>query len=401
MVCMSDGFAAQETLFVGVENCDQRHFGEVEAFTEQVDADQGFEPPFAKVAQVLDAFKGIELAVEPFALDAFVGEIEREVFGQALGERGHQNALADGAALFDLLQEVGHLAAGGLHVDQRVQQTGGPNHLLDDLAAGFFELVGTGSGRDIDHLVDLAFPFIEFERAVVERAGEAEPVFDQRGFAAVVAMEHAAHLRHGGVRLIDEQQKVVGEEAVERVGHAARRTAGEGAAVVFDARAVAYFLKHFDIETRAGVEPLSFEEFSLALEEFEPFGELVLDGRDGGADASFGEDEVFGRVNEELVLAADDLAAGGVDDRELLDFVAPELDAVGVLFVTGPNFDTVAADAELAAGKLDVVALVLNIDQAAKHIVAIDLLRLCVGRPSSRGSLRASRGRKCRKRWRR
>ncbi len=45
------GLAAQEAFLVGVEDRDQRDFGQVEPFAEQVDADEGVEPPFAQVAQ--------------------------------------------------------------------------------------------------------------------------------------------------------------------------------------------------------------------------------------------------------------------------------------------------------------------------------------------------------------
>ena len=71
-------------------------------------------------------------------------------------------------------------------------------------------------------------------------------------------------------------------------------------------------------------------------------------------------------------LLADHFAAGGVDDRELFDFVPPEFDPQGELFVGRPQLDAVAAHAKLAAGELDVVALVLHVDQLHQHLVAID-----------------------------
>ncbi len=62
------------------------------------------------------------------------------------------------------------------------------------------------------------FPLVELQRPVVERAGQPEAVLDQRRLAAVVAGEHAAHLRHRDVRLVDEQQVIVGKEIEQRVG---------------------------------------------------------------------------------------------------------------------------------------------------------------------------------------
>ena len=70
----------------------------------------------------------------------------------------------------------------------------------------------------------------------------------------------------------------------------------------------------------------------------------------------------------------DRLAAGRVDDRELLDLVAPELDPQGELLVGGPDLDAVAADAKLARLEGHVVPLVLDVDQPGEHHVAVDHL---------------------------
>ena len=64
--------------------------------------------------------------------------------------------------------------------------------------------------------------------------------------------------------------------------------------------------------------------------------------------------------------------AGGIDDGKLLDLVAPELDAEGGFLVGRPDLDAIAADAELAGLKLEIVPLVLDVDQLGEHFVAVD-----------------------------
>ena len=80
------------------------------------------------------------------------------------------------------------------------------------------------------------------------------------------------------------------------------------------------------------------------------------------------------RIDEHPLGPLDHLAAGGIDDRKLLDLVAPELDAEGDFLVGRPDLDAIAAHAELARLKLDVVPLVLDVDQLGQHLVAIDRL---------------------------
>ncbi len=135
------GLAPQEALLVGVEDGHQRDLGQVEPFAQQVDADQHVELALPQVAQQLDALEGVQLAVQPLAADALLGEVGRQVLGQPLGERGDQHPLAGGRPLADLLQQVRHLASRRGDLDHRVQQAGRADHLLDDLAAGRFQLV--------------------------------------------------------------------------------------------------------------------------------------------------------------------------------------------------------------------------------------------------------------------
>ena len=175
------------------------------------------------------------------------------------------------------------------------------------------------------------------------------------------------------MRLVDEQQVIVGKKAKQRVRRAARRTARQRPAVVLDPRAVAHLLEHFQVEPRAGAEPLGLQQLPFALELFEPRIELLADLVDGPGDPLVGQHEVLGRIDEHLRQPLDHLAAGGIDRRELLDLVAPEFDAVGKLLVAGPDFDAVAPHAELARLEFHVVPLVLDIDQAAEGLVAVGL----------------------------
>ncbi len=119
---------------------------------------------------------------------------------------------------------------------------------------------------------------------------------------------------------------------------------------------------------------MGLQQLAGPLELLEPLRQFPADLRDGRGDALLGQHEVLGGIDEELLAALDHLAAYRMDQRELLDLVAPELDAEAALLVAGPDLDAVAADAELARLKLDVAPLVLDVDQLAEHLVAIDRL---------------------------
>lgn len=54
------GCTAQKAFFVGIEDCDQRDFRDVDALTEQIHADDGVEALFAEFADDFDSFNRIE-----------------------------------------------------------------------------------------------------------------------------------------------------------------------------------------------------------------------------------------------------------------------------------------------------------------------------------------------------
>ena len=96
------GPRAQEALFVGVQDGHQGDFRQVQPFAQQVDADDHVEDAQAQVAQDAHALQGVDLGVQVMHLDAQLHQVIGQLFGHALGERGHQGALADLHALADL-----------------------------------------------------------------------------------------------------------------------------------------------------------------------------------------------------------------------------------------------------------------------------------------------------------
>ena len=126
------GARAQEALLVGVEDRHQGHLGQVEALTQEVDADQDVELAGAQFAQQLDTAQRVDVAVQVAHLDAEFQEVVREVLGHLLGERGDQDALVLLRARADLVHQVVDLALGRLDDDLRVDEAGGADDLLHD-----------------------------------------------------------------------------------------------------------------------------------------------------------------------------------------------------------------------------------------------------------------------------
>ena len=100
------------------------------------------------------------------------------------------------------------------------------------------------------------------------------------------------------MRLVDEQQVIIGKEAIERIGSRTRLSTGQRTTVVFDAGAITDFLQHFDVVTSTRVEPLSLQHFAFALELLELLGELAFDLLNRACDAVLRHDKVLRRIDE-------------------------------------------------------------------------------------------------------
>jgi hypothetical protein len=78
------------------------------------------------------------------------------------------------------------------------------------------------------------------------------------------------------------------------------------------------------------------------------------------------------REDEDLLVLLDDLAGQRVQRHDALDLVAEHLDADRELLVDREHLDRVAPHAERAAGEGEVVAGVLDVDEPAQQLVALD-----------------------------
>ena len=239
--------------------------------------------------------------------DAFLRQIFAEVLGHALGERGHQHALFAALHPFlDARDEVVHLAARRQDGDDRVHQAGGADDLFHDLLAHAALECGR-RGRGIYRLVDTFLEFREAQGAVVRGRWQAETVFDERAFARGVAFEHAADLRHGHVRFVDDRQEVrlaiLGPREIvqEGVRRRAARAPGKGLGIVLDAVAVAHFLDHSDVELGAALQPLRLQKFLVLLKVFQTLFQFRADGLHRPLPFRHQGDEVLRRGDEDLI----------------------------------------------------------------------------------------------------
>ena len=264
---------------------------------------------------------------------------------------------------------------GGAHLDRRVDEAGGADHLLGEDAAGLIQLPAAGRRRDVDGLRPHGVPFLESHRPVVHAGGQAEAVFGQRGLALVVAAEHAADLRHGHVALVDEHQGVVGQVFEQGRRRLAGFAPGEVARIVLDAGAGAGGLDHLEVEQRALLEPLRLQQAPRAMQLGEALLQLLLDAAIGLFQRRLRRDVVGVGVDLDHAELVGLRPGQGIELDQALDLVAEQRETPGaVVQVGGPELDGVAAHAERAAYEVRVVPPVLKRHEIGHQLPLLDLV---------------------------
>ena len=122
-----------------------------------------------------------------------------------------------GRPFANLVQQVVDLALGRLENDLGVDQPGRSDDLLDHTVA-LGQLIWPRRRRHVDRLPGPAQEFVPAQRPVVHRAGQPEAEVNKVAFAGHVTLVHGADLRHGDVRLVDDQQEVLGKVVEQAVG---------------------------------------------------------------------------------------------------------------------------------------------------------------------------------------
>ena len=300
-------------------------------------------------------------------------EVVGEILGHLLGQGRHQDTITAIHSGANLGHEVVDLAASGLDNDLRVDQSRRADDLLDD-AIGPLGLVGSGRGRQVDGLADPLGELVEFERAVVHRAGQSEAMLHEGALTAHVALVHASDLRDGDMGLVDDEHEVLGEVVEQTVRGRAGSASVNVTRIVLDTGTGADLLHHLDVVGGAHSESLGLQQFPVPFQDGEAFPQLLLDGRDRPLHALRSSNVVGRREDVDLLVLADDLAGKRMHGREGLDLVSEELHAQGVLLVDREDLQGISAHSEGAPLPRDVVADVLVGDEVTQQLVTIPFL---------------------------
>ena len=87
------GLAAEKAFLVGIEDADERDFRQIEAFAEEIDADENVELGRAQPAQDLHPLDGVDVAVQVAHFQADIAQVIGQIFGGAFCQGGDEDAL--------------------------------------------------------------------------------------------------------------------------------------------------------------------------------------------------------------------------------------------------------------------------------------------------------------------
>ncbi len=182
------------------------------------------------------------------------------------------------------------------------------------------------------------------------------------------------HLGNRGVAFVYEQQKIAGKVIEQRGRGLAGQAAGKVPRIIFNPVAIAHGLDHLEVEPRPLVNALRLDHPALRLELRHPLAQL-FNNRVNGRTPALGLHHVvaLGIDGQPRVFLLDG-SKQRIDLRKRFNLVAEQLDPVSHLVVGREDFDHVAAHPEGPAPEVRVIALVENLNQPPRNVLAADAL---------------------------
>src|SRR5690606_22549025 len=278
----------------------------------------------------------------------------------ALGKRGDQHPLLLGDTQLDLTQKIIHLCGGGPDFDLWIDQAGRPYHLFDYIVRAFDFILG-GRRRHKNRLTHALLELLHFERTVVQRRRQPEPISHQGFLARTVSLVHGAELAHGDVALINEHKGIGGKIIDERGRWLTRGRPGKVPGVILDSFAEPELLKHLKIKTGALLKALRFYQLVLGHKKRQAFTQLLLDGVNRPQYGFSRGDVVRTREDGEPQNFLRDFSGERVEQLKRLHLVIEQGNPYRKFGMFGRKYvDGLAAGAKGATHKIHVIPLVLH-----------------------------------------
>ena len=305
--------------------------------------------------------------------DAVGPEKFRQILRHLFRESCHQHPLVPLGPGADLLHQIVDLALYRAHLHPGVQQSGGADDLLHDVVRPL-PLVRPRRGGDEHRLTDAALKFLEFQRPVVEGAGQAEAVPHQRFLSGPVAVVHGPDLRQRHMALVHKQQEIIRKEVQQGHRGAARRTVGDDPGIVLNTGAIPQLPHHFHVVFRPLADALGLHQHLIVIEIFYLVLQFRPDLAQGLLHLLLGGDVVAGGVDGHMVQHPVHRTGEGVKVGDPVDLIPEELHPDGVvLIVGGVDLHRVPPHPEPVPLEGHVVPLVAVLHQTAQQLVPVPL----------------------------
>ncbi len=364
--------ATQEAFFISIQNRHERDFRQIETFSKKVNPHQNVKGAESKITKDLDSLERLNVRVQVLHSNPLLLVIASQFLGELLRQNRHQHAVTLGDTFANFGQQVIDLSRCASHFDNRIDEARRTNDLLSHLSARFLQLVFARSCRNVDGLVQAAFPLFKVQRTVIERGRKAEPVIHKVHLSSAVASVHAPDLRNRDVTLVDDKKPILREVLEQSRRRITGRAPRQMARIVLNALAKTKLFDHLKIEHRSLLQALSLKKLPGLFHFLKRFAQLHSNGFDRALAVVDRRHVMASRIDRhtrELVQAN---PSKGVDLANRFDFVAEEFNTDRALFfVSRKDLDHVATYAERPTVKIDVVSLVLNFNELAQHFLPL------------------------------
>ena len=186
---------------------------------------------------------------------------------------------------------------------------------------------------------------------------------------------HSANLRQRYMRLIHNQQKILGKIIYQRKRRLTGLTSSKMTRIVFDAGAVAHLLHHLQIVIRALLQTLCLQQPAMLIQLIKTLVQLLANIIHSAFKILTARNIVARRENRHVVALRQNLTRQHIKFYNAVNLIIEHFNAHS-LFTVGcwNNLNHITAHTEGATLKINIITRILNLHQLMQNLLAVDNL---------------------------
>ena len=219
----------------------------------------------------------------------------------------------------------------------------------------------------------MLFKFGKIQRTVIQSRWQPEAIIYQCLLTASVSCIHSSHLRNRNVGLVHNHQKIIPEEINQGIRCLARLQSRQMAGIIFNSGTETGLFEHLHIKIRPLCNTLRLQQLIILLKPGHPLVQFLLNCGNCPFNLFLRHHIMRSRKNSCKVKLRLNLTGKNIHLHNPVNLVPEKLNPKRILKRRHRNnLQYITPHTEASPLKIHLISYILNINQAAHHLIPVD-----------------------------